>query len=263
MELDIYQVDAFTRGSFTGNPAAVIPLQEWLPDEVMLQIAEENNLSETAFFVAENGQNHIRWFTPTVEVSLCGHATLASAYVLFDLLNFQGQTIDFQCLSGHISVTKRAGFMTLDFPTDELTPVVDVPALLIKGLGQNPVEVYSGKDDYLCIFDSAEIIHNLTPDFSTLKNSPGRGILVSAATESGEFDFISRGFFPQTGINEDPATGSAHTTLTPYWSQKLGKTEMSACQVSERKGYFNVINKGERTLISGNARLYLKGRIYI
>ena len=260
MQLPIYQVDAFSRGPFTGNPAAVVPLAKWLPAEQMQKIAEENNLSETAFFVPFEDKYHIRWFTPTVEVALCGHATLATAHVLFDVVKHSNDVVRFTCLSGDISVEKRGDKLTLDFPTDQLSLVDSIPDELIDGLGKQPREVYAGREDYLCVFATEEIVRSLLPDFITLAQVKGRGVIVTAPGE-GEFDFVSRGFFPQSGINEDPATGSAHTTLTPYWHKELKKPQYEACQLSSRRGYFLCESQGDRTLISGETNLYLTGSI--
>ncbi len=262
MKLNIYQVDAFSRDSFSGNPAAIVPLNKWLADNVMQKIAEENNLSETAFFMPNDNGFDIRWFTPAVEVALCGHATLASAYVIFEELGFEKDIINFNCKSGPISVQRQKAFLTLDFPTDKLERVHDIPVGLYEGLGKKPLELWSGRDDILCVLESQADVKELTPDFSILKKLPGRGIIVTARGDN-EYDFVSRGFFPQSGINEDPATGSAHTSLTPYWSRRIGKSTMKACQLSSRKGYFQVNDNGDRTLISGQARLYLKGEIYV
>lgn len=262
MQLDIYQVDAFSRGPFTGNPAAVVPLKDWLPDNLMQKIAEENNLAETAFFTNSDEGYYIRWFTPAVEVALCGHATLATAYIIFNILGHSSNRINFNCKSGPISVTQADDLLTLDFPTDKLVQCNNVPDHLIEGLGAKPIELWQGRDDLLCIFESEDSVLNLHPNFGILQKMSGRGVITTAAS-SGEFDFISRGFFPQSGINEDPATGSAHTTLTPYWSKSLGKKSLNACQMSSRKGFFQCVDNGDRTLISGRSDLYLTGQIFI
>ena len=262
MELPIYQVDAFARGAFSGNPAAVVPLEAWLPDAVLQQIAEENNLSETAFFVLEEEGYRIRWFTPTVEVVLCGHATLATGHVLFKELQVEGDQITFNCKSGKVSVVNNDLLLTLDFPRDDLTVVTGIDNQLETSLGSRPIEVYKGRDDFMCVYPDMETIRNLSPDFGRLKMLPARGVIVTS-TGDDEFDFVSRGFFPQSGVDEDPATGSAHTTLTPYWSGKLGKQEMTACQLSNRIGYLTVRDEGARIKISGQTSLYLKGKIYL
>ena len=262
MELDIYQVDAFSKGPFTGNPAAVVPLESWLSDDVLQKIAEENNLSETAFFVREGDVYHIRWFTPTVEVALCGHATLASAYVIFHELGFADDVINLTCKSGPISVQRDGDSMTLDFPTDQLEKQSEIPAALSDGLNADIVELYKGRDDYMCVVGTQDQVEALKPDFGLLKSVGMRGVLVTAVGNN-EYDFVSRGFFPQSGIDEDPATGSAHTSLTPYWAKRLGKNKLIACQLSKRKGYFHCTYKVDRILISGSADLYLRGKIMI
>ncbi len=262
MELDIYQVDAFSKGPFTGNPAAVVPLETWLPDEILQKIAEENNLSETAFFVKKNDLYHIRWFTPAVEVALCGHATLASAFVIFNELSHQRDEIHLTCKSGPISVKRSGDMLTLDFPTDQLEKQTEIPSALRKALDVEITELYKGRDDFMCIVDSQDQVEELMPDFGLLKSVGMRGVLVTAPGRD-TFDFVSRGFFPQSGIDEDPVTGSAHTSLTPYWSKRLGKTELNACQLSNRRGYLHCTYKVDRTLISGNAGLYLRGKIMI
>lgn len=261
MTLDIYQVDAFARGPFTGNPAAVIPLEEWLPDLTLQQIAEENNLSETAYVVQSNGEYNIRWFTPKVEVNLCGHATLASAHVIYSHLGFQDDVLVFGSKSGKLSVTMTGDIYALNFPTDKYEKTKPIE-IISAALGIEPLEWYRGRDDYMLIFKSEEQIRSLNPDFMLLSKSEGRGCLATAPG-TGEFDFVSRGFFPQSGINEDPATGSAHTTLTPYWSTRLNKKELNACQLSSRKGYFQCTDLGDRTQISGKCVDYLAGTITV
>ncbi len=262
MKLPIYQVDAFTDGPFTGNPAAVVPLEKWLPDDVMQKIAEENNLSETAFFVKEGEGYHIRWFTPGVEVALCGHATLASAHVMWSVLGHASDTIPLTCRIGKLSVRKDEDLYTLNFPTDTLQNRSELITAISDALGATVKEVHEGRDDLLAVVESEEVVANLKPDFRKVSQFDVRGLLVTA-NGSDEYDFVSRGFFPLTGVNEDPATGSAHTTLTPYWVEKLEKTSFKACQLSKRKGYFNCTLKGDRTLISGKAHMYLVGEISI
>jgi len=262
MTLNIYQIDAFSRGPFSGNPAAVVPLETWLPDHLMQKIAEENNLAETAFFIKEGDGYHIRWFTPAVEVALCGHATLATASVLFTELGYTPDVIHFDSQSGPLAVCRESDLLTLDFPTDILSQVRVAPDFLIEGLGITPIEIWQGRDDLLCLLQDQSSVAALTPDFGALKKMPGRGVIVTAKGDS-EFDFVSRGFFPQAGIDEDPATGSAHTTLTPFWYKRLNKTTMSGCQLSKRRGYFTCTYKDERTWISGKADKYLSGQIYV
>lgn len=261
MELDIYQVDAFAKEPFSGNPAAVVPLDQWLPDELLQKIALENNLSETAYFVNNGDSYHLRWFTPNVEVRLCGHATLASAHVLYAHLGYSKDKIIFESKSGKLTVSKSTNGYSLNFPSDKVIPIEPNEAMS-QALGATPIQWFKGKDDYLLVFDNDEIIKNMQPDFNALCQFETRGILVTAGSD-GEFDFISRGFFPLTGINEDPATGSAHTALCPYWSAQLNKKELRACQWSYRRGYIDCIDLGERTQISGKCIDFLKGKITV
>jgi len=259
----IFVANAFTSGSFSGNPAAYIPLTEWLPDATLQALAEQNNLSETVFTVREKkGDNyHIRWFTPTVEVKLCGHATLACAYVLFNEYGHLGSVVNFNSKSGPISVSKSDSLLTLDFPTDQIEKFeinLDYKGML----GADPIETYRGKDDLLLIYERADDVINMKPNFIKLAEVKTRGIIVTAPGPN-PYDFISRGFFPASGINEDPATGSAHTTLSPYWAQRLNKNELSAKQWSQRGGYFSCNYMGNRTQISGKCESYLAGEITI
>lgn len=261
-KLKIYQVDAFTESLFKGNPAAVILLDEWLPDVTMQNIAIENNLSETAFLVKNGEEYDIRWFTPALEVDLCGHATLASGYVLLNYYEKDATRINFfSPRSGKLSVEKQADILYLDFPADTLEPS-KISAEKIKALGKAPVECYHGREDYLMVFQTQKDIENLMPDFNLLsKIETKRGYIVTAPGDHS--DFVSRFFAPFAGINEDPVTGSAHTTLTPYWSEKLNKKELSARQLSKRGGALKCINEGPRIKIGGKAQLYLIGEIYI
>ncbi|RPH31046.1 MAG: PhzF family phenazine biosynthesis protein [Bacteroidales bacterium] len=259
MNQRIYQVDAFTDKVFGGNPAAVCPLKEWLSDELLQKIAMENNLAETAFFVKQNEQYHIRWFTPTVEVDLCGHATLAAAFVLFSYENHNGNEIQFYSLrSGGLTVSKQSDYLTLNFPTDVYERIELFEELTI-GFKFKPIEALKGKTDYMLVFENEDQINKLSPNFDAISKLNARGVIVTAKGNS--VDFVSRFFAPQSGINEDPVTGSAHTTLTPYWAKKLGKNELSAIQLSERKGYLNCKYLNERVEISGKAKLYLIGEI--
>jgi PhzF family phenazine biosynthesis protein len=261
MKIPIYQVDAFTNERFKGNPAAVCPLDNWLRAAVMQNIAAENNLAETAFVVAAGENFEIRWFTPTVEVDLCGHATLASAYVLFNELGFSGDQINFiSHRSGPLSVTKNGSILALNFPVDSLTELPLKPEVAI-GLSQTPRAVFKGKTDYLFVYDSEAEILALQPDFVALKAHAVRGIIVTAPGETT--DFVSRFFGPACGVNEDPVTGSAHTTLTPYWASILGKTELTARQLSQRTGDLTCNLMGDRVEIAGEAVLYLKGEIEV
>lgn len=259
MKIAIYQVDAFTDQLFKGNPAAVCPLDAWLPDELMQNIAQENNLAETAFIVPAGNGYEIRWFTPTVEVDLCGHATLASAHVVFHELGFTGDEIRFiSPRSGRLHVSRRGDEFVLDFPTDTLEAMV-FDSSRFAGLSLPPRAVYKGKTDYLLVYDSEVEIQNLQPDFEALKVHPVRGIIVTAPGQ--EVDFVSRFFGPACGVNEDPVTGSAHTTLTPYWASVLGKNSMTAMQLSQRTGKLTCSLNQHRVEIAGKSVLYLRGEI--
>ena len=260
MQLPIYQVDAFTDRLFGGNPAAVIPLKEWLPDELMQNIAVENNLSETGFFVNEDDAYRIRWFTPATEVNLCGHATLACAYVLFEWLNATENPIHFSSLSGSLYVQKeKDGSLTMDFPIIDLEPC-STPQALWESLGAHPIECYKG-EDYMAILDGENTLLDLQPDFRQMAALNCRGIIVTAA--GTECDFVSRFFAPQSGIDEDPVTGSAHCATAPYWSKKLNKTTLSAIQKSKRGGRLQCRVTEDRVHMTGQARLYLSGTIEV
>jgi PhzF family phenazine biosynthesis protein len=257
----IYQVDAFTCGKFTGNPAGVCVITEWLPTHLMQKIAMENNLAETAFIVPDGKDWLIRWFTPVTEVDLCGHGTLASSFVVMDILEPERQEVTFHTMHmGDLVVRKKNDMLELDFPTDTLHKC-DLPLLVKEGLGKEPAECFMGRSDYLLLFGSEAEIFALKPDFRKLATADGRGIIVTAP--GSDVDFVSRFFAPQAGIDEDPVTGSAHTTLTPFWSARLGKTSMTARQLSARRGYLECTLKGNRTLIAGRTDLFLKGEIFI
>ena len=260
MEIKIYQVDAFTDKVFSGNPAAVCPLEEWLPAEVLQNIAMENCLAETAFYVKEKDGLRIRWFTPTVEVDLCGHATLASAFVLFKHENFRDDKIVFNSRSGPLTVTKSEDTLTLNFPVDTLQEVSPIPDLE-KGLGLPSRKTFKGKTDYMLVFENEEQIKNMSPDFRTIGKVDARGIIVTA--KGNHVDFVSRFFGPQSGMDEDPVTGSAHTSLTPYWAKILSKTEFTARQLSKRHGELKCKLIGDRVEISGKAKLFLVGKIFV
>ena len=262
MTIPIYQADAFTANLFGGNPAAVCPLDQWLSDELMQKIAIENNLSETAYLVKENNDYHIRWFTPGTEVKLCGHATLASAHILFTVLGHTGDTITFHSKSGPLQVTRMDnGKLMLDFPANPPEPVTDPMPAIFEGLGIPPHPVYKTSFDYMVVLPSQQMIEALTPDFKKLAQTPCRGIITTAA--GNEVDFVSRCFYPQSGIDEDPVTGSAHTIMVPYWAKQLNKTTMKAIQLSRRKGWLDCELSGNRVLMSGNAVTYLKGTIEV
>jgi PhzF family phenazine biosynthesis protein len=262
MEINIFKLDAFTKERFSGNPAAVCILDQWLDADMMQQIASENNLAETTFVVKMQDIYHIRWFTPTVEVDLCGHATLAAAYVINNYYENNKEVIHFHSeRSGPLSVIKGAdGLLILDFPTDELHPC-EPPVELINGLKLTPLECYKGKTDYVFVCKSQEEVTSIMPDFSEIIKAKCRGVIVTAPGEN--CDFVSRFFAPQSGIDEDPVTGSAHTSLTPYWSKKLEKTTLKAAQLSKRKGYLECSLKGDRVHIGGHVVLFLKGEIVI
>jgi PhzF family phenazine biosynthesis protein len=262
MNLPIYQVDAFSQNAFGGNPAAVCPLESWLPEDLMQKIALENNLSETAFFVTEGEDFYIRWFTPTVEVALCGHATLASAHVLFNHLDYNRDEILFNSKSGILRVSKTAdGKISLDFPRNNAAPVLQAPDNILKGLHVETAAVFRGRDDFMVVLDSQEQIELLKPDFALLKQSPARGIVVTAPGKDS--DFVSRCFYPQSGIDEDPVTGSAHTMSAPFWAERLGKKELTAYQLSERKGYMECRVTADRVIMTGSAITFMKGEIIL
>ena len=260
MELIMYQVDAFAEKMFSGNPAAVVPLKEWLPDETMQNMAMENNLSETAFFIPEGEGFHIRWFTPVSEVDLCGHATLASAHVIFEHLGFDKKEIVFQSRSGILKVKKDENFIVLDFPASVLN-TVEPPENIEKAFGKMPMECIKGKDDLMLVFETEDTIRNLAPDLNFIKTLDARGVIATARSEI--FDFVSRFFAPLEGIDEDPVTGSAHTMLIPYWNKILNKTEMKAKQISARGGILHCRYMGDRVEIGGKAISYLTGKITI
>lgn len=267
MKLRLYQVDAFTDRLFSGNPAAVCPLDEaamagrtWLPDDVMQQIAAENNLAETAFYARSGSGFAIRWFTPACEVDLCGHATLASAYVVFTYDRHPGDALEFGSKSGVLRVRKDGALLVLDFPVDDVRPCATTEALF-EAIGCEPAECHKGKTDYLLVYESEEQVRNLAPDFADLAMVPARGVIVTAPGK--EVDFVSRFFAPQVGVAEDPVTGSAHTTLTPYWAKRLGKSELTARQLSKRGGALRCRLAGQRVEIAGQAVPYLEGTITI
>lgn len=257
MELTLYQVDAFADRLFRGNPAAVCPLEHWLPAPTLQAIAMENNLSETAFIVHEAPGWRIRWFTPTAEVKLCGHATLAAAFVYFREINNTTDRVVFDSLSGHLSVTRDNERLTLDFPVQQAEPV-PAPAILAQALGAEPLETLAA-EDWLVVLDSEESVRNLRPDMRLLAQLERRGVIVTA--RGRECDFVSRFFAPKYGIDEDPVTGSAHTLLTPYWAARLGRERLHARQLSSRGGELYCESHGQRVKISGKVIPYLRGTI--
>lgn len=257
--LEIYQVDAFTDRLFGGNPAAVIPLKDWPEDALMQQIALENNLSETAFFLPAAEGFHIRWFTPLAEVDLCGHATLATAHVLWSELGYEGDELTFDSRSGKLRVEKLEAGYRLDFPADEPEEAAQAPPALFKGLGLIPAKILKGKEDYLVILKKEEEVRSLRPDFKELAALEARGLIVSAT--GSRSDIVSRCFYPAVGVDEDPVTGSAHTTLAAYWTAKLGKTRIHARQLSARGGELICTLSGDRVLIEGKAVTYMRGKV--
>ncbi len=261
MKIKMFQVDSFTDKLFGGNPAAVCVLDNRLREGLMQAIAAENNLAETAFIVKDGTHYEIRWFTPTVEVDLCGHATLAAAHVLFHHLGYASDEITFvSARSGTLKVSKNGELLTLDFPTDVFQQT-DIPKFLSDGLGAMPNEAYKGKTDYMAVFTYQHEVEALVPDFKTLALLEERGIIATAKGDT--VDFVSRFFAPGSGVNEDPVTGSAHTTLAPYWAGVLGKDELTAVQLSSRKGHLTCKHLGDRVLISGHAVTYLVGEIEV
>jgi len=261
MNLTIYQVDAFTKEVFGGNPAAVCPLEEWLADDVMQNIALENNLSETAFFVKKNNVYEIRWFTPTIEIDLCGHATLASAFVIFNHLGELNSIIDLHShRSGNLSVENQNDILVLDFPSHP--PVeCELPSGAAEAIGATPVKSWAAQGNMLMLlFESEDEIKNLQPDMSALNKLEFDEVIVTA--KGTDSDFVSRLFAPRIGIPEDPVTGATHCSLIPYWAEKLGKEKLYARQLSARGGELFCELAGNRVKIGGNATLYLKGEIY-
>lgn len=267
MKLKIYQADAFSSHVFGGNPAAVVPLDDWLPDAKMQNIAAENNLAETSFIVPTGGESdyYIRWFTPSIEVRLCGHATLATAHILFEHLGFDKSVIRFDSLSGILSVKKQADkTYTLDFPTDILRgyDLMSNEAEVIRNILKiNPIAVFKGRDDFMAVLPSEKDVSSLKPNFIGFKELDARGLIATA--KGNKVDFVSRCFYPEAGIDEDPVTGSAHTTLTPYWAEQLGKMRLSARQISKRGGELTCLLRGGRVDIIGSAVTYLIGDIFV
>ena len=259
MLIPYYQVDAFASRVFTGNPAGVCLLADWLPDEVLQAIAAENNLAETAFVVPPAGRYDLRWCTPAMEVDLCGHATLAPAHVIFEHLGYRGDAVRFDTRSGELSVTREGDRLTLDFPARPAVPC-EPPRELVAGLGRKP-EFTAKARDYLAVFASEQEVAGLKPDMAALSQLDSLGIIATAP--GAQSDFVSRFFAPQAGIPEDPVTGSAHSTLIPYWSERLGKQQMHARQISPRGGELFCEARGSRVGISGRAVTYSTGFIRI
>ena len=259
MRLRIFQIDAFTDEVFGGNPAAVCPLESWIDDATLQAIALENNLSETAFLVPANGAYGLRWFTPLAEVDLCGHATLASAQVVFQHLQPGADSVAFDTRSGRLAVSRGTDGLTMDFPALAAHPV-EPPADLVAGLGAEPTAAYAGMD-YLALFETEAEVRALAPDQLALGRLDRRGVIVSAPGES--VDFVSRFFSPNMGVPEDPVTGSAHCMLAPFWGERLGKTTLVARQISRRGGIVRCELAGERVRLTGRAVQYLEGTITV
>ena len=255
--IPVYQVDAFASRVFTGNPAAVCPLEKWLPDEQMQSIAMENNLAETAFFVRNGEGYHLRWFTPAVEVDLCGHATLASAFVIMSHLTPSAKSVEFSTQSGKLVVTRDGDLLSMDFPAWQAEECNVYPGL-IQALGGRPEKVLAS-NDYLVVYASEEEMRGLKPDMALLRQADRFAVIVTAPGK--EVDFVSRFFAPAQGIPEDPVTGRAHCTLTPYWSRRLGKKKLHAYQASPRGGELWCEDRGQRVTIKGKAVQFLEGRI--
>ncbi|MBU2732087.1 PhzF family phenazine biosynthesis protein [Acidithiobacillus ferridurans] len=257
MKLKQYQVDAFTDKVFGGNPAAVVPLLSWPDDSLLQAIAEENNLSETAFFVPAEKAFQLRWFTPLREVDLCGHATLATAYIIFEILNYSKQVITFETRSGTLFVEKNDTRLEMNFPVRMPTPC-ELSEILARGLGQRPIEVLAA-DDYLAAFDSEATVRAITPNQALLGQLDLRGVIITAP--GMEADFVSRFFAPKYGVPEDPVTGSAHCALAPYWANKLGKNILTAKQVSKRGGNITCEVKADRVFLSGCAVMFMESEM--
>lgn len=261
MRLPYYQINAFSRQTFGGNPAGVCPLKAWLPDEVMQAIAKENDLSETAFFLTteEAGAFPLRWFTPKVEIDLCGHATLATAFLLFTGLGCAAQDLSFSTRSGILKAARRGEIVELDFPSRRAKSC-PAPDGLASGLGKAPGEVLKARD-VMAVFATQDEVLALKPDFAELAKVDCLGVIATAPGK--DCDFVSRFFAPRAGIPEDPVTGSAHCTLIPYWAERLGKTEMRARQLSERGGELQVRDCGDRVAMGGHCTVYLRGEIEV
>ncbi len=259
MRLPLYQIDAFASRPFAGNPAAVVPLAAWLPDDLMQAIAAENALSETAFFAPEGDGHRIRWFTPACEVDLCGHATLASAFVYFTELEPRRTAITFQSRSGPLSVAREGDLLVLDFPSRPPAPAGPLMGLA-EALGAPPLELWRARD-LVAVLDSEATVRALQPDLTALARFDEFAIIVTAKGQ--EADFVSRFFAPRKGVPEDPVTGSAHATLVPFWAQRLGKAKLRALQVSPRAGELFCEAKGDRVAIAGRAVKVLEGTFFL
>jgi predicted PhzF superfamily epimerase YddE/YHI9 len=262
MSLPLFHVDAFTSRPFAGNPAAVCPLKHWLDDQLLQAVASENNLSETAFFVPAGDCYELRWFTPRCEVKLCGHATLASAFVVLQILETAREAVRFETrFSGALTVSREGDLLAMDFPALAPWACPTPPAALVDGLGAVPAEVVQIEDNYFAVYESQEEIRRIRPDFRLLEKLHPAGVAITAPGENS--DFVSRYFVPSYGIPEDPVTGSTHCSLAPYWAQRLGKTSLHARQISERGGELWCEVSRERVILKGNAALTLRGELLI
>jgi PhzF family phenazine biosynthesis protein len=260
MKLELYQIDAFTDKTFGGNPACVVPLTAWLPDEILLNIAKENSVAETAFFVLKDDQIHLRWFTPEIEMDLCGHATLATAHCLKSILNYPKSRIIFKTFSGDLTVLFENDIYHLELPS-RMPIVSELPEIIVKSLNIQPKEVYKSRD-YLLVYETVQEIENIKINrqiFDQINLNPG-GVIVTAKGE--DCDFVSRFFTPQASILEDPVTGSAHCSLTPFWASRLKKNELNALQISDRIGKLQCQNKKNSVIISGKAKTYSIGSLW-
>lgn len=260
MKLDLFQIDAFTAELFRGNPACVVPLASWLPDEILLQIMKENGVAETAFFVQTSHEIHLRWFTPEIEMDLCGHATLAAAHALKTILNYPKDSIVFTTLCGQLTVKVNNGTYTLDLPARKPIPS-KLPELIMQAINILPVDVLKSRD-YVLIYETEQDVRNFVINrqiFDQINLDPG-GLVITA--KGNKFDFVSRYFTPQSTILEDPVTGSAHCSLIPYWSEKLNKKDLTALQASERTRILYCSDRGDRVFISGSARTYSIGTLW-
>jgi PhzF family phenazine biosynthesis protein len=259
MEISLYQIDAFASKLFEGNPAAICPLDKWLPEDLMQHIAAENNLSETAFFVPKGNGFHIRWFTPVSEVDLCGHATLAAAYVLFHILGYEKDRIELDSKSGILTVTKDQEWLVMNFPAQPPVPC-DIPQEIVLAFKTAPAECLVA-EDFMAVFESEADVESAAPDFEQLKRLDWRGVIITA--KSTRYDFVARFFAPKYGINEDPVTGSAYTQLAPYWASKIGPRKFSVKQMSSRGGELTCEMVDDRVFIAGKAVKFMEGKIKI
>lgn len=263
MRTEYYVIDAFADRSFMGNPAGVCLINEWPDNRILQNIAMENNLSETAFVKKKGDGYELRWFSPKMEIDLCGHATLAAAFVIYNHTDHEAKRITFRTMSGDLVTTLKDDKIWMDFPAYELEEITDIPSEIVTGVGYDPVMVFKSRD-YLVVLENEQQVINAVPDMSMLEKLDCLGIIITSesSVKSSEFDFVSRFFAPSAGVPEDPVTGSAHCSLIPYWSKRIGKKNMTAFQASERSGILLCEDRGSRVGIGGRASLYLKGDIF-